>query len=91
MSKDVYFPISMDWSKEEVVHVVQFFEGVDQVYNKGMERETFLTLYRHFKEVVPSKAEEKQHFKEYEEQTGQSAYHAVKAAREADPGTKIKK
>lgn len=84
MAKEVYFPISMNWSKEEVVDIVHFFEAVDQAYGKGVERALFLTLYNHFKKIVPSKSEEKQHFKDYQEQTGQSPYHAVKKAKEDD-------
>ncbi|GEL08877.1 UPF0223 protein [Salisediminibacterium halotolerans] len=79
---DIKFPISMDWTTDEIVQVVHFFEAVNDAYEKGVDRETLLTRYRQFKNVVPSKAEEKQHFKDYEEQTGQSAYHVVKHARE---------
>ncbi|PTL37503.1 UPF0223 family protein [Alkalicoccus saliphilus] len=81
MNKDIRFPISMDWTKDEIVDVVNFFEIVDQVYSKGAERNTILTLYNYFKKVVPSKAEEKQHFKDYEEQTGQIPYEVIKKAK----------
>ncbi|ADH99121.1 UPF0223 family protein [Salisediminibacterium selenitireducens] len=90
MSEGVQLPVSMDWSTDEVIDVVNFFEAVDSAYGKGVERDLLVTLYRHYKAVVPSKAEEKQHFKDYESQTGQSPYHTVKKARESETGTVIK-
>ncbi|WP_246125541.1 UPF0223 family protein [Alkalicoccus halolimnae] len=88
MDKDIRMPLSTEWSTEQIVDVVNFFEAVDKAYNKGVGRNEFLTLYTDFKKVVPSKAEEKQHFKDYEEQTGQSPYKAVKKARE-DQGSEF--
>ncbi|MCR6095894.1 UPF0223 family protein [Salipaludibacillus agaradhaerens] len=79
-------PISMDWSKDEVVQAVNFYEAIDQAYGKGIERERLLSLYNQFKQIVPSKSEEKQHFKDYEKQSGQSAYHVVKKAKEYESG-----
>ncbi|TMW73038.1 UPF0223 family protein [Alteribacter natronophilus] len=84
MKGEVSIPISTDWSKDEVIDVVNFFETVDSAYGKGAEREVIAALYKRYKEVVPSKSEEKQAFKEYEKQTGQSPYHVVKKARETE-------
>ncbi|PYZ97836.1 hypothetical protein CR205_04380 [Alteribacter lacisalsi] len=84
MKDEVNIPISADWSKEEVIDVVNFFEMVDQAYSKGAEKEVLGALYKRYKEIVPSKSEEKQAFKEYEKQTGQSPYHTVKKARESE-------
>ncbi|MDG5789474.1 UPF0223 family protein [Evansella sp. AB-P1] len=80
--KNIQIPISMDWSKEEIIDVVNFYEAVDLAYKKGVERALFLALYRRFKEIVPGKADERNDFKKYEEQTGQSPYHTVKKAKE---------
>ncbi|MCD8509235.1 MAG: UPF0223 family protein [Bacillus sp. (in: Bacteria)] len=90
MSENIYIPLSMDWSKEEIVDVVNFYEAVDRAYHKGVDRDLLLALYGKFKEVVPSKSEEKQYFKEYEEQTNQSPFHTVKKAREGDSPSIIK-
>ncbi|WP_257820639.1 UPF0223 family protein [Salipaludibacillus agaradhaerens] len=86
MSSEINMPISMDWSKDEVVQAVNFYEAIDQAYGKGIERERLLSLYNQFKQIVPSKSEEKQHFKDYEKQSGQSAYHVVKKAKEYESG-----
>ncbi len=32
------YPISLDWSTEEIVKVVQFFEAIEKVYQIGMKR-----------------------------------------------------
>ena len=83
MSGDVNMPISLDWSKEEVIDVLSFFEAVDEAHGKGIEREKLLSSYRRFKQVVPSKSEEKQLFNQYDEEAGVSCYKAVQKAREA--------
>lgn len=88
MQDNVNIPISMDWSKTEVIQVVNFYESVDKAYGKGAEKEKLLSLYNHYKQIVPSKAEEKQQFKQYQSQTGQSPYHAVKKAKE-ESGARI--
>jgi uncharacterized protein YktA (UPF0223 family) len=75
-------PISLDWSTEEVITVIQFFETIEKAYKKGVEREKLLRDYRRFKEIVPSKSEEKQLFKQYDEELGISSYHVIKKARE---------
>ncbi|MBB5172231.1 UPF0223 family protein [Texcoconibacillus texcoconensis] len=89
-SNEIHFPISSDWSTEEVIDVVQFFEAVDQAYGKGVAKEDVLHLYSKYKKVVPSKAEEKQHFQQYEKQANQSPYQVVKKARDAGEAEKIK-
>ncbi|WP_026674441.1 UPF0223 family protein [Alkalihalobacterium bogoriense] len=83
-------PISLDWSKEEVMDVVAFFQGVEKAYNEGVEREELLRLYRRFKEIVPSKSEEKQLCKQFDEEAKVSCFRAVKAAKEKASDLKIK-
>lgn len=83
-------PISLDWSKEEVIDVMAFFQGVESAYDEGIDRKQFLELYRRFKEIVPSKSEEKKLFKEYEKAANVSCYEVVKKARENPELAKIK-
>ncbi|PYZ93290.1 hypothetical protein CR194_08840 [Salipaludibacillus keqinensis] len=90
MKNDINIPITMDWTKEEIVDVVHFYEAIDQAYGKGVDRDLLLKRYQQFKKIVPSKSEEKQHFKDYQEQTTQSPYHVVKEARESQHSKKIK-
>lgn len=84
------YPIDYHWSTDEVVDVIKFFEAVEQAYEKEIERNAVMNAYRRFKEIVPSKAEEKTICGEFEEISGYSAYHTIKEARGALPGEMIK-
>lgn len=88
---DYNYPLRGDWSTEEIIAVTAFYIAIEQAYENGVEREEIMSTYREFKRVVPSKAEEKTLFKEFEEASGYSSYHIVKAAREATSGELIKK
>lgn len=84
------YPIDPDWSTEEVVDVIKYFESIEKAYEQGIERDQFMNTYRRFKEVVPGKAQEKNLCDEFEELSGYSSYRTVKAAKEAESGDKIK-
>ena len=87
---EVYYPIQANWSTQEVIDVIQFFEAIEQAYERGIAREELLRRYRRFKEIVPSKSEEKQICSEYEETSHVSCYQTVKMAREDADSTLIK-
>ncbi|WP_080874877.1 UPF0223 family protein [Oceanobacillus timonensis] len=78
------YPMDETWSTNEIIDVVNFFSLIEQAYEKGVRREDLLSLYRRFKEIVPSKSEEKQIFEEFKRSSGYSSYHVVKKARESD-------
>lgn len=84
------YPISYDWSTQEIIDVIKFFESVEKAYENGIKREEMLKVYRRFKEIVPSKAEEKKMYTEFQEVSGYSSYHVVKKARESEDGKLIK-
>jgi uncharacterized protein YktA (UPF0223 family) len=84
------YPLDHTWSTEEIIDVIHFFEQIEQAYEKGIERERLMAAYRRFKEVVPSKSEEKQLFAQFEEESGYSSYRTVKKAREASEGDKVR-
>ncbi|WP_347550545.1 UPF0223 family protein [Pseudalkalibacillus hwajinpoensis] len=81
---EVQYPISIDWSKEEVIKVVTFFQLIEQAYESGINKGELVRAYYGFKDVVPSKSEEKQIFKQFDKETGYSTYHAVKEAKETE-------
>ncbi len=83
------YPLSMDWSTEEIIDVVKFYEAVEKAYEKSIERDEFMSQYKRFKEIVPGKAEEKTIDKEFQEMSGYSIYRTQKRAREAASGDKI--
>ncbi|MGG0728762.1 UPF0223 family protein [Bacillus paramycoides] len=76
------YPLDYDWSNEEMVAVVKFYEAIEKVYEKGVLREELMELYRRFKEIVPSKAAEKKIDKEFQAVSGYSIYRAIQKAKE---------
>lgn len=84
------YPIDLDWSTQEIVDVITFFESVEKAYETGIICDDLLKAYRRFKEIVPSKAEEKKVCGEFEETSGYSPYRTVKEAQAAEIGGKIK-
>ncbi|SET29338.1 Uncharacterized protein YktA, UPF0223 family [Oceanobacillus limi] len=76
------YPFDISWSKQEVIDVVHFFNLIEKAYEKGISRHEVIDAYRKFKQIVPSKSEEKQFFAEFEKGSGYSSYHVVKKARE---------
>lgn len=87
---DYQYPISADWKTEEIIDVINFYQSVEKAYEKGINREDLMITYRRFKEIVPSKAEEKQIDREFEEISGYSSYRVIKKAKEADANVIIK-
>jgi uncharacterized protein YktA (UPF0223 family) len=83
------YPIDYNWSTDEIVDVIKFFEVVERAYETGITREEILNTYRRFKEIVPSKAEEKKICGEFEEISGYSAYRTITRTKDAQPGEKI--
>jgi uncharacterized protein YktA (UPF0223 family) len=83
------YPIDYHWCTDEIVDVIKFYEAVEKAYEKGIPRDELMNIYRRFKEIVPSKAEEKTLCGEFEEISGYSSYRAIKKAKEAEPGDRI--
>lgn len=78
---DYQYPIDFEWSTEEIVKVISFFQAIEKVYEQGMDREQLLKHYNEFKQIVPSKSEEKKVCNEFEEVSGYSTYQAIKRAK----------
>jgi uncharacterized protein YktA (UPF0223 family) len=84
------YPIETDWSTDEVIDVIHYFQQVEEAYNKGVDRDRFLDAYRRFKEIVPGKAQERRICDEFEEVSGFSSYRTVNTVKAAESGVKIK-
>ncbi|SHT03397.1 Uncharacterised protein family (UPF0223) [Mycobacteroides abscessus subsp. abscessus] len=78
------YPIDHTWSTDEIIDVIKFFEFVEAAYEKGVARDEFMKSYRRFKEIVPSKSEEKKICDEFAESSGYSTYLTVKKAKEGN-------
>jgi uncharacterized protein YktA (UPF0223 family) len=87
---DYQYPIDYDWSTNETVDVISFFQCIERAYEHGISKEILLPAYRRFKEIVPGKADEKKIFDEFKETSGYSSYLVVKKAKNAGDGEVIK-
>lgn len=83
------YPIDYQWTTEEIVDVIKFFESIEKAYEKGIDREDLMTAYRRFKQIVPSIAEEKKICGEFEEISGYSSYRTIKKGKEAAQSERI--
>lgn len=84
------YPLLHDWSTEEMIDVIAFYEAVEKAYETGIVREQLLASYRVFKNIVPSMAEEKKLLKDFEEVSGYNSYRVVQAAKKGRDGDNIK-
>ncbi|GGF12125.1 UPF0223 protein YktA [Halobacillus andaensis] len=78
------------WTKEEIIDVVNFYSMVEQAYEGIVKKEDLMMAYTRFKQIVPSKSEEKQLCGQFEKESGYSCYRTVKRARELSEGQRVK-
>lgn len=83
------YPIDYHWTTDEIVDVIKFYEAIERAYEKGIDRDQLMDIYRRFKEIVPGKAEEKTLCGEFEDISGYSSYRTIKKAKTASRGEKI--
>jgi uncharacterized protein YktA (UPF0223 family) len=85
MKANYAYPLDPTWSTDEMTTVLHFFNQVEDYYEtSGVNRETFMAAYRAFKTVVPSKMQEKQLDKQFQDDSGYSTYRAVQAVSKSD-------
>ena len=80
--KDYQYPIDIEWTTGEMILVMDLWAAVEEAYEKGIEKQTFLNKYRGFKKVVKSIGEERKLGKEFELISGYSLYHVVQEAKQ---------
>jgi len=91
MSSNYNYPLDTEyWSTDEIIDVVNFYNLVEQAYEKGVKEDELMLAYKRFKQIVPSKSEEKKLGQQFENESGYSIYRVVKEARNAQAGQKIK-
>ncbi|MCG3413284.1 UPF0223 family protein [Staphylococcus massiliensis] len=81
------YPIDLDWTNEEMMAVVSFFNSIEAYYEDKVERDVVLERYNQFKKIVPGKAEEKQIFKKFYKRSGFDSYPVVKEAKAHEAGS----
>jgi uncharacterized protein YktA (UPF0223 family) len=84
------YPIDHNWSTDEIVDVIKFYECIELAYEKGIDRDALLNVYRRFKEIVTSKAEEKKLCGEFEEMSGYSSYRTIQKVKDANSGDRVR-
>ena len=78
---DYQYPIDVEWSQEEMVQVISFFNAIELYYESNVERDVLLTRYQAFKKVVPGKADEKNIFNTFKSESGYDSYQVMKIAK----------
>lgn len=84
MKQNYSYPIDESWSTAEMTVVLSFLNQVENYYESKVEVADFLEQYRAFKTVVPSKMQEKQIGRAFENASGYSLYQAVKGVQASD-------
>lgn len=90
MNHEYTYPLAEDWTTEEILHVMSFYQAVEIGYEEGILAGKMQEAYKDFKEIVPSKSEEKQLFKEYEKVSGKVPYNLIKQLKSSEPSKIIK-
>lgn len=90
MNEGFSYPLDEDWSTEEIVAVVEFFEAVETGYEEGIPAGALKGLYKNFKQVVPTKSEEKTLFKEFKERSGFEPFTLIRQLKDSGDGDILK-
>lgn len=86
-SQNYSYPLNPSWSTAEMETVIAMLRAVEDAYEVGINRQELLKRYWAFKQIVNSKAEEKQIGRDFERESGYVLYRVVKQARESDART----
>lgn len=78
MKEDYEYPLMPEWSKDEIIAMVQFYAQVEDAYTTGVARDKFMKMVRNFKTIEPSIAAQKQLDRKFKELSGYSIYQAIK-------------
>ncbi|MFZ3579622.1 UPF0223 family protein [Virgibacillus sp. DJP39] len=79
---DYHYPLNELWSKDEIIDIVHFFSIIEKYYEKTATDTEISSAYKRFKEIVPSKSEEKQYFNDFEIASGYKVYPVIKKTNE---------
>ncbi len=90
MTREYSYPLDTDWTTDEIVKVVEFFEAVETGFEEGISARELGRHYKNFKSVVPSKSEEKTLFKEFRERSGFESFALIRQLKDAGDGDIIR-
>lgn len=86
MNEGFSYPLDEDWTTEEIVAVVEFFEAVETGYDEGIKAGKLKGHYKNFKQVVPTKSEEKTLFKAFKERSGFEPFTLTRQLKDSGDG-----
>lgn len=78
MKENYEYPLMPEWSKNEIITMVEFYAQVEDAYTIGVEKEKFMKMVQRFKKIEPSIAAQKQLDRKFKELSGYSIYQAIK-------------
>ena len=52
------YPIDVDWTQEEILEVMAFYNLIEDAYESEANREQLGQAYKNFKKIIPGKADE---------------------------------
>ncbi|WP_290034183.1 UPF0223 family protein [Ligilactobacillus cholophilus] len=84
MQENYSYPLMDEWSKDEIIKMVEFYAMVEKANTIGVNRECFLKMVEEFKKIEPSIAAQKQIDHRYKEVSGFSIYKTIKSAQESN-------
>ncbi len=81
--KNFKYPMLDGWSTQDIITMSNLYTAVANAYEGGVNRDELLLAYDQFKQVVPSKAEEKQLDRAFGSESSYSIYRTITTARNA--------
>ena len=78
----LFVQIDSDWTSEQLIVVMNLWQVVEAAYETGVAVVVFQEAYRQFKQVVPSKGEERRLGRAFEQASGYSLYRVHQAAQQ---------
>ena len=72
------YPLMPEWSKDEIITMVEFYAQVEDAYTTGVAKDEFMKMVQKFKAIEPSIATQKQLDRKFKELSGYSIYQAIK-------------
>lgn len=83
------YPIDSDWTTEEIIDVINFFNVIEQTYESSVDSKLFSDAYQKYCHIVDSISAQKQLDRKFLQESGYSIYKAVKWWKEHPDSPKI--
>ena len=67
MKENYEYPLMPEWSKDEIITMVEFYAQVEDAYTTDVAKDEFMKMVRKFKAIEPSIAAQKQLDRKFKE------------------------